>query len=287
MKFNHFWTCTYVSSSFSQARWQRHHFQLFSTVAPIVEVQLALTCVKYAFAKTHTKKEKDIKLLKSGQSASYSSPGDFHGYVLFHYYAVLSHILPILNNCSFLQFGHFMNRIADSNHFAISYRAVYKQHVSRATIASKTTCVLFTSGCHPDPPREVVNQMHRALLPCFGAEDPGLRQQIATPARTGDAFSGRKFLPRFGVVFSFHVRHTHTHTRAGSSSVFKQHLDSSVIYQKWLSRGDSLCYTHSLSLSLSLSVTHILHTHRYLHLTHTHPLCYISNDLMGSQEKDF
>lgn len=97
-------------------------------------------------------------------------------------------------------------------------------------------------GCDPDPAREAFNQMHRALLARVGAEDGRLWKQTASPARTGDAYSGRRcFLP--------FLSDTH------SCSEFKQHMNPSVIYQRWHSRGDSSHYTYS-------------HTHTHVH---THP----------------
>lgn len=109
---------------------------------------------------------------------------------------------------------------------------------------------VFMSGRDPDPAREAVNQMHRALLPGAGAEDGGLGQQTAPPARTGDAFSGTTCFLFLCFLF-FH-----------SCSVFKQRLDPRVIYQYWRSRGDSSHYTSSLS------VAHILKNAKTHTLTH-------------------
>ncbi len=139
---------------------------------------------------------------------------------------------------------------------------------------------MFASGCDPDPAREAVNQMHRALLPRTGADDGRLWKQTASPARTGDAYSGRRcFLFRSLSLSPFlslpHAHtHTHTHTHIHFCSVFKQPLDHSVIYQHWRSRGDSSHYTYPPA-----------HTHTH---THPHSQCPLhSNEVAGSQEDNF
>ncbi len=145
-------------------------------------------------------------------------------------------------------------------------------HNSHATIPVKYSCGVFTVGCDPDPAREAVNQMHRALLPRLGAEDGRLWKQTAPPARTGDAFSGRCFpFPHLSDT------HTHTHTHTHSCSVFEQHLDPSVIYQHWHSRGDSSHYTYPLT-----------HTSQKHQKHHTHPPCPLHlNEVAGSQADNF
>lgn len=69
------------------------------------------------------------------------------------------------------------------------------------------------TGCDPDPAGEAVNQMHRTLLSGAGAADRGIGQQAASPARAGDAFSGRR---RFFFFPPFSLSDTHI------CSVFKQ-----------------------------------------------------------------
>ena len=55
----------------------------------------------------------------------------------------------------------------------------------------KITILSDVPGCHHDPPREAVHQVHRALLSDAGAEVGRLGEQAATPARAGDANSGK------------------------------------------------------------------------------------------------
>lgn len=76
---------------------------------------------------------------------------------------------------------------------------------------------------------------------------------------------------------------THQLARTRSCSVFKRHLDPSVIYQHWHSRGDSSHYTYPPPHPNTRAHTPKMHTH-----THTHPQCLLhSNEVAGSQEDNF